>query len=305
MMKKNVVMMMAMLVGATASSAQAGLVAHWTFDEAPGGTAAADSSGNVNNATLRNGSTGVAADWDQSTTGFGATFAAGGKIGNFLSVNNTNDRALDEDSNDYATADTYQGVLGTGARSVAAWIFLDSSIMTADADATDAGMAKDQTIVTWGATGTGKVWRIRADSGTNPGDPFELRTEINGNGQQAGVIPVDKWVHIAVAWESTTGVDNDLMLFINGVNVGNFDFTKTVDTVASSTVMIGTTLEGASSGDEASRRSFAGGLDDVRIYDHKLSQAEVTALVPEPSSLVLGLGSLLGTLMMRRRKIVC
>ncbi len=305
-MKKNVVMMMAMLVGAAASSAQAGLVAHWTFDEAPGGTAAADSSGNGNSATLRNGTTVVnPTSWDLSTTDFGATFKTGGKIGNHLFVNNTNEPANDKDSNDYAAADTYTGVLGTGARSVAAWIFLDSSIQAhANSPSPTAdGMSKDQTIISWGdSSADGSAWYVRAD-GKNSGagtNGFQLRVEVKGNGKQAGTLPVDEWVHIAATWESTAGADNDLMLYINGLNVGNFDFTKAVNTLGTDAVYVGTLniLEGYT-------RSFAGGLDDVRIYDHKLSQAEVIALVPEPSSLVLGLGGLLGTLMMRRRKIVC
>ncbi len=283
MKKKNVVMVLAMLVGVTASSAKAGLVAHWTFDEAPGGTAAADSSVNGNDATLRNGTTVVnPTAWDTSTTDFGATFKTGGKIGNHLFVNNTNEPAVDEDSNDYAAADTYTGVLGTGARSVAAWIFLDSSIK-AHADVSNPspnptadGMSGNQTIISWGGSAVdGNAWYVRAD-GNNTGagtNGFQLRVEVAGNGQQAGTLPVDEWVHIAVAWESTAGANNDLTLYVNGGNEGDFDFTETVDTTGTAGVYVGTLdiLEGFT-------RSFAGGLDDVRIYDHKLSQAEVNVL---------------------------
>ena len=46
---------------------------------------------------------------------------------------------------------------------------------------------------------------------------------------------------------------------------------------------------------------FNGSLDDLRIYDHALSQAEVRRLVPEPSASTLCLLALAGLLRRKRR----
>ncbi len=285
---KNVVMVMAMLVGMVASSAQAALVAHWEFETVLGGGAGSATPSSVDSpakdATLSDAT--HQAKWDTTTTGFGADILAnvGGRAGNqlFLSNTNTNTGLPDDpnavDSNDYAIADTFQGIGGSGARSVAVWLYQDSSLVTPQSD---------QMIVAWGGNAdgsksNGNAWTIRLRSNgliqTAPGD-------TNIKSFPATPLPVDQWFHLAVAWElGADGVNSsdDLSVYVDGVLAANINggapFTKVVNTDLSNDnrVTIGTTHSADGS---AHQRGWAGGMDDFRIYDHKLSQAEVNALV--------------------------
>jgi hypothetical protein len=84
------------------------------------------------------------------------------------------------------------------------------------------------------------------------------------------IIPEGEWAHLAV-----TADGNDATLYINGENMGTFPFTFGTDTDANMVI---------SASEPNGSESFNGNIDDVRIYNYALSQAEVAYLAVEGAS---------------------
>ena len=246
------------------ASASASLIAHYALDEVSG-TTAADSAGS-NDGTI----VGAAADLTVSGilgTGFGTPGPA-----NYVEVA------------DNATAGLYAG---NAARSISLWYSAD-------------------TVLTQGRL-------IGSGSGAAAQFDITLETASNSNGVSIGLrygngnmfwsgggIDLDdgELHHVAVTYDGTNLVaDSSLRVYIDGVlqtrdggnnnNSGQALVTGDGFWIASETTHI---------------RGFNGVIDEVRVYDHALSQSEVTDLasVPEPGSFaLLGLG---GLLIVRRRR---
>ncbi|MCK4914060.1 MAG: LamG domain-containing protein [Planctomycetes bacterium] len=83
----------------------------------------------------------------------------------------------------------------------------------------------------------------------------------------AGRMPKAEWVHLAASCDGTSGT-----FYINGREMKTSDFTFGSDTTAH--VVIGAT-------DVNSNEGFSGDIDDVRMYNYALSEAEVAYLVAE------------------------
>ena len=91
--------------------------------------------------------------------------------------------------------------------------------------------------------------------------------------------------------------NRDMKLYLDGVlkNTATFPY----DT--GTTTPTGNLCIGARAYNGIRNQYFNGTIDDVRIYNNALSQAEVTALVPEPASaMIMVLGTTIISL--RRRK---
>ncbi|MEJ0101435.1 MAG: LamG-like jellyroll fold domain-containing protein [Bacteroidota bacterium] len=89
----------------------------------------------------------------------------------------------------------------------------------------------------------------------------------------ASNLTTDKWYHIAATWD---GVDRTTMrLYVNGVSVGtrvdagNVGTTGVSDPGVGSKLMVGNWNDGA--------RFFSGSIDEVRVWDKLLTQAELRA----------------------------
>ena len=106
---------------------------------------------------------------------------------------------------------------------------------------------------------------------------------------QTDAAPAGSWYHVAAVYDN-----RDMKIYLNGQLEGTGTFTYDTD----STVPTEYLCIGARAYDGKRDLYFKGLVDDVRIYNNALSQAEVTALVPEPCTLLL-LG--LGGLFLRRR----
>ncbi|MHC4596872.1 MAG: LamG domain-containing protein, partial [Planctomycetota bacterium] len=83
-----------------------------------------------------------------------------------------------------------------------------------------------------------------------------------------GTIELDVWTHVVASWDGET-----MRLHKNGVEVGNTAKGGTLSTDPTVKVSIGNQPEGV--GD----RPFDGLIDDVRVYNLGLSQAEIEAIV--------------------------
>ncbi len=150
---------------------------------------------------------------------------------------------------------------------VASWVYIDSELRAAK---TGTNANNDRVIgddVAW----DGDAWSFGIRDGnllfTKNGvvDVFSTVT-----------VPTDQWVHIAVAVSSTTGVE----YYLNGTlaqTVGNTAGCNAGDDVFG---------VGRSYGN-GEAQWFAGSLDDVRVYNNVLTEAEVAALMDSGNTAVL------------------
>lgn len=96
----------------------------------------------------------------------------------------------------------------------------------------------------------------------------------------------DVWHHVVAVRNTNT---DKISLYVDGI----LDGTPVTDTTTAS-LETDKPLFIGQIGSDYTDALFAGKIDDVQIYNHALSQAEITALVPEPATLaMLGLGGLL------------
>jgi hypothetical protein len=215
---------------------------HWALNEGSGSTVT-DSSGNNHTANI------YSATWmTPGYNGFGACLDFNG-VGNYV-VNNDVNVALN----------------GLDGLSVSAWI-------RSDLDNTDKGfivfenptgndsrnMRYDAAGSSGGGTNVIKVGITATDG--------EQKIESSSNVQKIGV-----WQHVAIVWAS----GQNLQLYIDGV----LNTPTNIEATRSGTLTGYTRLiAGKGCKDTAADQGWDGLIDDVRIYNYALSQAEITAVM--------------------------
>lgn len=107
----------------------------------------------------------------------------------------------------------------------------------------------------------------------------------------SSAIDEEAWYHFAV----TVDRDGDAQMYINGVPDGAASSVAAVGDISST----GVDLTVGASGFANQKGYFNGQLDDLRVYNGLLTSTEIAALavIPEPSTLVLGLIALGGLLL--------
>lgn len=163
-----------------------------------------------------------------------------------LNINSKAQNALNFDGVDDFVVTGYNGVLGTGARTIEAWIKT-----TANANPSAGGSQK--VIVDYGNFITGGRFTfcvLWANA---------IRIEVGGSGL-SGTIPVNdgQWHHVAAVYNPS--VTNKYSLYVDGVLDVAGNITTTLNTVQYSTVVIGRRIDGIN--------LFDGSIDEVRIYDY-------------------------------------
>lgn len=162
--------------------------------------------------------------------------------------------SLDLDGvNDYVQT-SFPGITGTAPRSVEAWIKLSVT--------TDPNAGGVQQIITdWGVFATGSRFTFNVLWNN------AIRLEVSGSGL-SGTIAVNdgQWHHVVGVYDPNA--TNQLALYVDGVldNTGNI---PTPINTASGNMRIGQRVDGA--------RHFDGSIDEVRIWNIPLSQAQVQA----------------------------
>jgi len=207
-------------------------VGYWRLGETSG-TVAVDETGNNN-----------------------GTYAGGATLGKVGAIGNDTDTAVGLDgSNDYVNIDGYQGITGTGARTVSAWIKTTAST--------------DVPIVAWGLNQAGERWSFRIDE-----DNGALRVESQGD-RIIGTTPLTdgQWYNVAVTWADDGSPDiSDAKLYVNGV-------LETISSDSANGVLINT----AAGTDVRIGRAVldyyaASEIDEVAIFGTALTGAQITDL---------------------------
>lgn len=113
------------------------------------------------------------------------------------------------------------------------------------------------------------------------------------------VLTADEWYFVAGTWDATT---RDYNLYINGEldPATRKQFGNGINTSSTTTMKIGAQVVGIP-------RHFAGLIDEVAVFNTALGGQELmafyrTAMVPEPSSVLLAVMALLGLFGRRRRR---
>ena len=245
------------------SVSRAALIAHWNFDENTGATAA-----NSANATF-NGTLAGGAAWVPGPLGFGSALAFDG---------------VDDQVNT-----SYSAVAGSVARTVTAWIKYPNQ----------PGSSPNEfdAILSYGNNTSTNRWTFRV-SDTAAIGAYRLRLEVSGAGVNGDtLLNDDLWHHVAVV--QSGGTLSTVALYVDGLpqtltynGAGAGHAINTI--VGTNTVRIGASSHSAA-------YNILGTIDDVRMYDEALTQAQIQAImVPEPSAALLGLVAL-GFLPRRRR----
>ena len=220
--------------------AHGALVGHWEFDN----------SGDVGQATV---STSLETVGD-------AAYSAAGKVGGALSLDGSGDYLRVDASHTLASG------LPTGDTSFTIAAFVQTS-----ADARN-------TITFWGNFSTAQANGFRTTTSGEPGIADNSTGGlldfgwggaydhgVGAGGTPPGTIYDGQWHHAAVTYDSATSTKR---LYFDGVEIGTGKVIPDLNIGAANFGI------GARTGSE----TFTGLLDDVRVYDGALSEAEISAL---------------------------
>jgi hypothetical protein len=224
-----------LLLTGPANGADPNLVGWWRFNEGSG-VAAVDSSGNGLHGEL---------------------------VGEPAWIAGIQGTALQFSGDSHVAVPGYEGILGTHARTSAAWINVNKT---------------SASIITWGPSGAGTKWVMRTHNG-----PASLRLEC-GRGNTYGTTDLvdGEWHHVAAVLEDDGSPDvSEVKLYVDG-ELDAIDPTGTpraINTSSGGEFRIGYDLNNTG-------RTFDGMMDDVRIYDRALSADEIQGLIDNPGETV-------------------
>jgi len=177
-------------------------------------------------------------------TATGAATYAAGKFGQAISLDGTS----------FVEITGYKGILGPDALSATAWI---NTTNTAT-----------QSIIAWGPNVGGQRFELRIDAN-------RLRTEHgDGNVQGSSNVTDGQWHHVAATVKGHATVSYpDVILYLDGQD----DTIPTSDPDAFN--LTGALDVSIGRRPATNDRFFIGLIDDVRIYDKQLSQAEIAGIM--------------------------
>jgi len=183
------------------------------------------------------------------------------------------------------------------AASMSAWVRPDTVNNTEDGflavGASGGGATRYFTVMNR-ASGDSK-WRVDLDDGSSRRDVLSDATPVAGT-----------WLHMVLTFDSAAAGSEQLRMYVDSVLQGDVQSIGGDNDpyIFTNNWLIGT--------EQTDSRFFDGAIDDVRIYDHELSPAEISALfsdgplyreapIPEPTSMTLLALGAIGLLRRRRR----
>ncbi|MCK5613297.1 hypothetical protein KAR91_66110, partial [Candidatus Pacearchaeota archaeon] len=173
------------------------------------------------------------------------------------------DGALEFDGvNDHVQIEGFKGVTGTNSRTITAWVKPTAS----------------GAVISWGKDAfAGGFWYIIVNY-SSYGNPNALHLSVWG-GQAIGetdLVTDGKWHHIAIVVEDDGSPDcSEVKIYVDGhLETLSYCVAGPINTVEDSDVYIGSRIDG-------SNYRYKGLIDDVRIYDKGLSDAEIGRIYSE------------------------
>jgi hypothetical protein len=176
--------------------------------------------------------------------------------GDWVAVGERPGNALDFDGvDDFVEIVGYEGITGSVARTVAAWI---KTTTTGE-------------IVSWGTAAAGEKWIVRVQD--DIGIAGAIRAEV-GSGYVVGSTDLRDggWHHVAAALAAGDTDILDVKLYVDGQaeTISDSNGPQQINTTSGADVKIGVF--------STSAKYFTGQIDDVRIYNRALSAAEIQEL---------------------------
>lgn len=119
-----------------------------------------------------------------------------------------------------------------------------------------------RTLISKGATVASTTFRLYIESSGS------LRLQIGNNSVPGGVVPSNRWVHIAAAWTLVNGTYN-VKFYINGQYMGQNSMTTTMAQNTNDVRIGGLQFDPSN--------YFSGWMDEVRIWQRELTFEEIKA----------------------------
>ncbi|MFH1716715.1 MAG: PA14 domain-containing protein [Planctomycetota bacterium] len=219
------------MVADAAVAADQNLVGWWRFNDGSG-TRAIDSSGNNLHGVLVNDPS-----WAAGIQGTALQFTGGNHV----------------------AVPGYDGILGSQARTSAAWINVTKT---------------NASIMTWGPSGSGTKWVMRTHN-----NPASLRLECgSGNTYGTSDLADGEWHHVAAVLEDDGSPDvSEIKLYVDGqldpITPGGTP--NAIKTSSGGEFRIAYDLNNTG-------RTYDGLMDDVRIYNRALSTDDIRAIMDDP-----------------------
>jgi hypothetical protein len=176
----------------------------------------------------------------------------------------------------------------TGAMTITAWLYLDSTSPVH-------GARSSRILARMGGT---RAWSTGTEKNPVEGVSYPATMQISSNGSDIvglyePTLPLDRWVHYAAVY--TPGTSMEIYLDGDPASIRTDGIPASQFSNNGRDVLIGNRPDASDCG-------WYGYLDEVRIYSDALDEAEIEEImaIPEPATmLMLGLG---GLALMRRKR---
>ncbi len=243
MKKTNCLIVTCLSIALLANVGQASLVGHWKLDEGIGATTACEVDSPTNDGTILGGASFTTSDLAPVPGGNSSAYVGTGAGGEGVETG-------------------LAGIAGANARTITAWIKTEPD-------------ALNTAIVSWGSSygGSSTFGHRFSMKINNINTPGQLRVEIGG-GFVYGTTSINdgQWHHVACTLAQDETANANVKLYVDGAletTTGGGSSPINSDAVP---VCIGCTGVGT-------QMQYKGVIDEVRIYDEELSQADIQAIM--------------------------
>ncbi len=172
---------------------------------------------------------------------------------------------------DYVQVEGFNGIGGSAARTVAAWIKADEDLANSE--------NKIHAIVSWGKAEAGKKWAFILDAASG-----QLALATYGGKVIGGADLEDGlWHHVAVVLPAGADNLNQVKMYVDGAEIGTnaASLDAEINTAMTEDVLIGAMDTDAAGGVQSPAFLFKGAMDEVRIYNTDLLAGEIAELKDE------------------------